>query len=769
MKRPTLALCVIAKNEEKNLKRLTDSVKDCFDAMYLTDTGSTDKTIELAKELGWQVSTFEWVHDFSKARNHSFNQAKEDYIMWLDLDDVLTGRENFIKWRDTAMGFCDFWLATYDYAHYPDGRPAVAFARERVVKNRRGKDAWRHFLHEGIPSVPGENMNIVPSTVWLVTHKRTVDDLKNDKGRNLAIFKKQLDSGAVLDTRMKFYYGKELFEIQKVNEAIHPLLDAASSVDCELHDRLLAIQYAAFACMQSAARLNPINEVEKENIEKFYYDAIKISQQGLSLDANRSELWVAIGDSYLRMNKVKEAIPFFSAAMKCQPTGMPGQAYASPIFSFAETSTTYPRNNLIRCYFNLGDIPKAKELAEETAKLYPNEETTKILAEINRLNDESLGYQHAKPCEDIVITCPPVGMYEWDEEIYKTKGIGGSETAAIEMAKNLREKTGRNVIVFNNRSSALVASSGVEYRPAAEVNVYMAKHKPKVNIAWRHNIKVTNAKTYLWCHDLYTPSVESVQNFDKQICLSNFHKDYVIAMQGLDEKKIWVSRNGIVPERFSKRKEIAKIPYKLVYPSSPDRGLDKLIPMLDKVREKYPVELHVFYGFDNLYKSQNPAMFELADRLRQVISERPWIKYHGNTEQKELTNHLMEAVLWVHPANFIESFCITAIETICASCYPITRTLGALKDTLKKARENGDAFLFDENCVTPEEQQLWADKVCWALENKVWEKMDVDPSQYSWASVADEWIEEMGLSKDEPIKLAIEKEAEVCQLHQHHT
>lgn len=735
---------MIMKNEEKNIPQLAKSIEGCFDKVYITDTGSTDNTIDICKSLGWEVSNFEWCHDFSKARNFNFNQAKEDYLMWMDGDDKLTGRESFIKWRDTAMEFCDFWLATYDYASYPDGRPAVSFARERVVKNRNGKEAWKHFLHEGIVGLPNEKMNMVASNVWKITHQRTPEDLTKDKGRNITIFDNYMKNGGKLETRMRFYYGKELFEIQRPDEAIPHLLDAASATDCEMHDRLLSIQYASFACMQAASMLNPQNEAAKEKAEKYLYDAIRIANQGLMLDPHKAEYWICIGDSYLRLGKINEAIPFFSAAMRCKPMGMPGAAFASPIFSFAETSTSYPRNQLIRCYFNLGDLGKAKEIAEETVKLFPNEETSKILEEITKLEKITTGYKTAIECEDIVITCPPVGMYEWDEEIYKTKGMGGSETACIEMAAQLKKRTGRNVIVFNNRASRLVASSGVEYRPSSEVNDYMSVKKPKMHIAWRHNLKCTDAKTYLWCHDLYTPGVESSQNFDKHICLSNFHKNYVMSMQGLSEDKIWVSRNGIVPERFDRRHDIKKNPMKLIYPSSPDRGLDKLIPMLDIVREKHPVELHVFYGFDNLYKS-GPEMTALADKLRHMIHERPWITYHGNTEQKELTNHIMEASLWVHPANFIESFCITAIETISASCYPITRTLGALKDTLKEANEKGYCFLFEENCVTEKEQKMWADLVCMAIDNKVWEKMDVNPYNYSWASVAEEWISEMGL------------------------
>jgi glycosyltransferase involved in cell wall biosynthesis len=736
---------MIAKNEENNLPILAKSVEGCFDSVYLCDTGSTDKTVEIAQSLGWKVSHFEWIHDFAAARNFGCSHAVEDYIMWLDLDDVLTNPEGFKKWRDTAMAFADFHLATYDYASYPDGKPAVSFARERVFKNRRDKPTFNYFLHEGVRAIQGEQMSIVPSNVWKVTHRRTPDDLAKDKGRNITIFEKYLEKGNKLDARMSFYMGKELFEINKPEEAIKYLLDAASDPTTEPHDRLLSIQYAVFSCMASASMLNPENKTAKEKAEKLLIDGIKIAQQGLSLDPNRAEYFTSIGDSYIKLGKVKEAIPFFGAAMRCLPTGMPGAVFSSPIFSFSETSTKYPRNQLVRCYFSLGDIKQAKELAEETQKLYPNEETAKIIEEINKIDVSSSGFKDAKECEDIVFTCPPYGFIDWDEEIYKTKGMGGSETACIEMAKNLKIKTGRNVIVFNPRATRLTATSGVEYRPSSEVNDYMAKNKPAIHIAWRHNMKCTDAKTYLWCHDLQVPNGHDVSQVDKVICLSPFHKNYVCATQGVPENKIWTSRNGIVPERFSERKNIVKNPMKLVYPSSPDRGLDKLIIMLDEVRKKHPVELHVFYGFDNLYKANRPDLTEMADRIRKMISERPWITYHGNTEQKELTRHIMEASLWVHPANFIESFCITALETVCSSTYPITRTLGALQDTLGEARQNGFANLFEENCSTDDEVRMWSEKVCEALETKVWEKIDVDPNKYSWESVAQEWCQEFNI------------------------
>jgi glycosyltransferase involved in cell wall biosynthesis len=72
-------------------------VKGCFDEIVVVDTGSTDETKSIAASYGCEVFDFEWVSDFSKARNFAFSKATCDYIMWLDCDDELASRENFIQ------------------------------------------------------------------------------------------------------------------------------------------------------------------------------------------------------------------------------------------------------------------------------------------------------------------------------------------------------------------------------------------------------------------------------------------------------------------------------------------------------------------------------------------------------------------------------------------------------------------------------------------------------------------------------------------------
>ena len=119
------------------------------------------------------------------------------------------------------------------------------------------------------------------------------------------------------------------------------------------------------------------------------------------------------------------------------------------------------------------------------------------------------------------------------KKLYKVKGMGGSETALIEVAKHLKEMTGRLVKVFAMREKDLVCESGVEYLSNKTANEYFSKYRPKVHIGWRHNIKITHAPTYLWCHELDYSSVESQHNFDKIFMRYRFHKNYVMAKQSV--------------------------------------------------------------------------------------------------------------------------------------------------------------------------------------------------------------------------------------------
>lgn len=722
MNRPSISLHLIVKNERHNLPPLFESVKDCFDEIHVTDTGSVDGTLELLEEYTKEnpanskvfVHHFKWCDDFSAARNASFEPGKCEYKMWLDADDALLNREAFISWRDNAMGLSDYWLAVYHYGFAADKKtPIVSFIRERAVKWSMGFK-WRDFVHEGInPAGMDVKMNHI--STWSVKHRRSESDLAQDRSRNLALFEKNKDK---MNPRLRYYYGKELFEAGQIFDAVKVLIDAVSDPQMEIHDRTLGIQYAAYGLLG-------LSQFEK---------AIQLAHQGLQLAPERAEFWVCIGDAYVKMGAAQRAIPMYKAAASCgfHDPSQPG--WGAAIFSAKTCYTDYPNMQLGRIYAQMGDYPNAMIHFQKAFDFGAPDAGKALEATKDEMRKNAPNvHTSAKKSEDIVISChPAANLYEWDEDVIKTRGIGGSETAAVHMAHHLAKLTGRRVKVFNFRTQSKTFGD-VEYISNGEVVNYFSQFDPKLHISWRHTVK-KGSNQVVWCHDLITPNIDKI---DARIAvLSPFHANYAHAMQGVDKSKMFLTRNGIDPKRFA-GVMIQKTPTpKVIFSSSPDRGLEHCIKIMELVREKEPkAELHAFYGFENMRKF---GMGKQADHLESMMKEREWVKFHGNVTQAELAQAFASSDVWLYPADFIETFCITALEARLLGCRGVGRNIGALPYTMGQFKEN---ILLD---VHPKgNESAYAEAVISQLKQKQPELLDLTP--YSWETVAKEWIEEFKL------------------------
>lgn len=746
---PTIDLALIIKNERKNLPRLFESVSGCMDAIHVTDTGSTDGSVEWIKEHGEEVAKcpvhvhlFDWVNDFAKARNYSFSKCTSDFVLWLDADDCLHNKQGFLHWKKSAMQFADFFLCTYNYALNQEGVSVCSFVRERVFR-RSINPQWRYPIHEGIIMQPGWAPDRVPTNVWCVNHMRDADDIKADKSRNLTIFEDLKARGEQWDGRLQFYYAKELFEAQKPHESLNEFKLAVARRDVEQHDRILTYQYASYAAMACS---DQIKDELKEEKKRFLDASIEFCHEGLKLDPNRAEFYVTLGDCYLKQGNLIAARPNYGAAKHCLNQRDSGSPYEGAIYSFLDCYGQNPSLQIARIDYHLGRIDEALKEAKECHEKYKSPDAESIVKEIERVKPLITLDNNQERTEDIVFSCPPGQAYPFDEEIYETKPLGGSETALVQMAKELKALTGRPVKVFNTRETDLIAKSGVEYISNRKLNEYMSKNKPYLHVAWRHNIKITNAKSLLYAHDLFTPGVEAGLNADKMTALSQFHKELTMGKCGVPEEKIFLTRNGITPEKFLFDRP-AKNPNKFVYTSSPDRGLYGAILIVDEVRKVFPeTTLDVYYGLGNLRKY---GLVDLANKIEALLPSRPWVTVHDFTEQNQMYREIAEASIWLHPATFIETFAITAIEMLALGIYPVTRRLGALQNTLAEAEASGQATLLESNnlthYITEPEIKAYADACITAVQMKKWKDVSLDLNAHSWSSIAAEWAKEFKL------------------------
>ena len=209
----SVSLCMIVKNEEEVLGRCLDSAADLVDEIVIVDTGSTDRTKEIAARYTGKIFDFPWRNDFSAARNESFARASMDYCMWLDADDVLLegDRAAFLELKEALDPSVSVVMAPYHTGFDGSGRVTFSYYRERLVKNRAGM-VWEGAVHEAV--APAGKIRYAD---FAVTHRKA---RPGDPDRNLRIYQAQLDAGKTLEPRQRFYYGRELYYHQRWAEAL---------------------------------------------------------------------------------------------------------------------------------------------------------------------------------------------------------------------------------------------------------------------------------------------------------------------------------------------------------------------------------------------------------------------------------------------------------------------------------------------------------------------------------------------------------------------
>jgi GT2 family glycosyltransferase/Tfp pilus assembly protein PilF len=132
---PRLSVCLITKNEEKFLKKCLASVRDIATQIVVVDTGSTDRTMQIAREFGAGVHHFTWCDDFGAARNAAIEHARGDWVLILDADEeLLPAHKQTIRDEMTAGSVMAYRLPIIDEGREAEGCSYVP----RLFRNAPG-------------------------------------------------------------------------------------------------------------------------------------------------------------------------------------------------------------------------------------------------------------------------------------------------------------------------------------------------------------------------------------------------------------------------------------------------------------------------------------------------------------------------------------------------------------------------------------------------------------------------------------------------------
>lgn len=286
---------------------------------------------------------------------------------------------------------------------------------------------------------------------------------------------------------------------------------------------------------------------------------------------------------------------------------------------------------------------------------------------------------------------------DWGPRSLDTTGIGGSETAAVCMARELA-KIGHQVTVLSQCGSEEGTHDGVKY-----VHYERAIQRPQdypsdIFISSRHphvfEYPFQFKASFIWVHDIHvghhtSKLGEMLLKADRFLCLSEWHKDFFLHTYPFIHKdSVIVTKNGIDLKYF--KEEPAKIGNRMIYSSSPDRGLERLLDLLPRIRDQVPdTELHIYYGFHNWKKMaeafQNQDELQRIGQFERLIDEKTkegGVFYHGRVSKQELANAYLSSKVWPYPTWFTESYCIAAIEAQAAGCVPVATALAALPETI---------------------------------------------------------------------------------------
>jgi len=324
---------MIVKNEEKVLARCLDSLDGLMDEIVIVDTGSTDRTKEIASRYTDKIYDFEWIDDFAAARNFAFSKATQEYIYSADADEILTdgNRERFAALKECLMP--EIEIVQMKYGNQLEFGTVYNFDEEYRPKlfRRLRNFIWEEPVHEAVRLKP-----VIFDSDIVITHKPH----ENHAARDLANFRRQISEGRYLSKHLHNMYARELFiagtddDFVKASDFFREsVLDTKRSTD-ELNEACLVAAHAA--------------RVSKDTTGFMKYMTKLVAGDGCS------EICCELGHFYEDSGDFDEAVIwYYNAAYETEPI-------IKKVCGDIE-----PLEGLIRCYRALGMDEQAEKYGTE--------------------------------------------------------------------------------------------------------------------------------------------------------------------------------------------------------------------------------------------------------------------------------------------------------------------------------------------------------------------------------------------------------------------
>ncbi len=347
---------MIVKNEEKWLEQCLNSIKNLADEIVIVDTGSFDKTKEIARKFTDKVFDFEWIWDFSVARNFAIAKTSSDWILSLDADESISEKDlkkirEMIKideanayhliWRDynNDVGIVGWKSSKEDI--YPESKIANGYIENyvlRLFQNSKGYE-FEGKIHETLQnSIEKRGGKIFLSDV-VIHHYGNLKE-KNEILKKKEVYSKMLRDRVVSQESKEKEQYYILFELARELVTKKDLQEAKKALEDSIklnpgYSKTLALLgtinliekkfQEAEKLLKEAVILEPYDSSIHSNLgiiyseQGVYLKAIRKFEKAIELNPKSADNFFNLGLVYSRMKKRNKATYFFEKAIELNP------------------------------------------------------------------------------------------------------------------------------------------------------------------------------------------------------------------------------------------------------------------------------------------------------------------------------------------------------------------------------------------------------------------------------------------------------------------
>ncbi len=304
MKQRGLSVCLITKNEERFLARCLESVLPVANEIIVVDTGSTDKTIEIAKKYNAKVFFYKWCDDFASARNYAISEANFELILSIDADEELQNPISIAKIVQNPEPHVGGWFVTnISFASKRGAKGFDLFSTKliRLFRNHpkiRFVNPIHEQIHESILEL-GYKLGDTDAILLHYGYALSQDEMQKKTERNLKMLLRILENDPTNDYM--------LFQTARTYIATNQLVEAEKYIQRCLQNtkegsvtHILALNYGALIAFNFGN----------------YQLAIERANQSLQHLPQQSFANFILGETYSALNNYEKALEHYCEVEK---------------------------------------------------------------------------------------------------------------------------------------------------------------------------------------------------------------------------------------------------------------------------------------------------------------------------------------------------------------------------------------------------------------------------------------------------------------------